>query len=57
MVLVTVSMESGKVQMVELVKVLYNGHEAMLPLPEAAPSFYPWSAFKDFYGKLISETK
>ena len=40
-----------------LVKVLYNGHEAMLPLPEAAPSFYPWSAFKDFYGKLISETK
>ena len=38
-----------------LVKVLYNGHEAMLP--EAAPSFYPWSAFKDFYGKLISEIK
>ena len=40
-----------------LVKVLYNGHEAMLPLPEAAPSFYPWSAFKDFYRKLISEIK
>lgn len=40
-----------------LVKVLYNGHEAMLPLPEAAPSFYPWSAFNDFYGKLVSEIK
>ena len=38
-----------------LVKVLYNGAEASLPLPEAAPSFYTWSDFKSFYGKLISE--
>lgn len=38
-----------------LVKVLYNGVEASLPLPEAAPSFYTWSDFKSFYSKLISE--
>lgn len=38
-----------------LVKVLYNGVEASLPLHEAAPSFYTWSDFKSFYGKLISE--
>lgn len=38
-----------------LVKVLYNGYEAELPLPEAAPSFYSWSTFKEFYGKLIAE--
>lgn len=40
-----------------LIKVLYNGREALLPLPEAAPSFYTWSAFKEFYGKLISEIR
>ena len=38
-----------------LVKVLYNGSEASLPLPEAAPSFYSWSEFKAYYGKLIAE--
>lgn len=38
-----------------LVKVLYNGVEASLPLPEATPSFYTWSDFKSFYSKLISE--
>ncbi len=32
-----------------LVKVLYNGHEASLPIPQAAPSFYSWATFKDYY--------
>ena len=32
-----------------LVKVLYNGREASLPVPQSAPSFYSWSAFKDYY--------
>ena len=32
-----------------LVKVLYNGHEASLPIPQVAPSFYSWTAFKDYY--------
>ncbi len=34
-----------------LVKVLYNGHEASLPIPQVAPSFYSWTAFKEYYGK------
>ena len=33
-----------------LVKVLYNGHEASLPIPQVAPSFYSWTAFKEYYG-------
>ncbi|HBH09721.1 MAG TPA: hypothetical protein DDX40_10025 [Rikenellaceae bacterium] len=32
-----------------LVKVLYNGHEASLPIPQSAPSFYSWTAFKEYY--------
>ena len=32
-----------------LVKVLYNGHEASLPIPQVAPSYYSWTAFKDYY--------
>lgn len=32
-----------------LVKVLYNGREASLPVPQSAPSFYSWKAFKDYY--------
>lgn len=32
-----------------LVKVLFNGHEASLPIPQSAPSFYSWTAFKDYY--------
>ncbi len=36
-----------------LVKVLYNGHEASLPLHEVAPSFYSWNEFKEFYRKLL----
>ena len=32
-----------------LVKVLYNGREASLPIPQSAPSFYSWTAFKDYY--------
>lgn len=32
-----------------LVKVLYNGHEASLPIPQVAPSFYSWASFKDYY--------
>lgn len=32
-----------------LVKVLYNGREASLPIPQVAPSFYSWTAFKDYY--------
>ncbi len=32
-----------------LVKVLYNGREASLPIPQAAPSFYSWTAFKEYY--------
>lgn len=32
-----------------LVKVLYNGHEASLPIPQVAPSFYSWTAFKEYY--------
>lgn len=32
-----------------LVKVLYNGHEASLPIPEVQPSFYSWSAFRTHY--------
>jgi len=31
-----------------LVKVLYNGREASLPIPQAAPSFYSWTVFKDY---------
>ncbi len=34
-----------------LVKVLYNGREASLPIPQAAPSFYSWTAFKEYYGR------
>ncbi len=34
-----------------LVKVLYNGREASLPLPQAAPSFYSWTALQEFYLK------
>ena len=34
-----------------LVKVLYNGHEASLPIPQVAPSFYSWTAFKEYYGR------
>ncbi len=33
-----------------LVKVLYNGREASLPIPQSAPSFYSWTAFKEYYG-------
>ena len=40
-----------------LIKVLYNGHEASLPLAEVAPSYYSWNAFKDFYYKLIEDVK
>ena len=32
-----------------LVKVLFNGHEASLPIPQVAPSFYSWTAIKDYY--------
>ncbi len=32
-----------------LVKVLYNGREASLPIPRSHPSFYSWAAFKDWY--------
>ena len=32
-----------------LVKVLYNGCESSLPIPQVAPSFYSWAAFKDYY--------
>ncbi len=32
-----------------LVKVLYNGREASLPIPQSAPSFYSWKAFKEYY--------
>ncbi len=38
-----------------LVKVLYNGHEASLPIQEVAPSFYSWTEFKDFYLKLLAD--
>ena len=34
-----------------LVKVLYNGREASLPIPQVAPSFYSWTAFKEYFGK------
>jgi len=34
-----------------LVKVLYNGREASLPIPQTAPSFYSWTAFKEYYGR------
>lgn len=40
-----------------LVKVLYNGHEAALPIEEASPSFYSWNTFREFYGRLIAEIK
>lgn len=40
-----------------LIKVLYNGHEASLPLAEVAPSYYSWNAFRDFYYKLIEDVK
>ncbi len=33
-----------------LVKVLFNGREASLPIPQAAPSFYSWTAFREYYG-------
>ncbi len=33
-----------------LVKVLYNGREASLPIPQVAPSLYSWTAFKEYYG-------
>lgn len=36
-----------------LVKVLYNGHEASLPIPQVAPSFYSWTAFKEYYGSSV----
>ena len=36
-----------------LVKVLYNGREASLPLSEAAPSFYRWTEFKAYYQALM----
>lgn len=32
-----------------LVKVLYNGREASLPIPQSHPSFYSWTAIKDWY--------
>lgn len=32
-----------------LVKVLYNGCESSLPIPQVAPSFYSWTAFKEYY--------
>lgn len=32
-----------------LVKILFNGHEASLPIPQSAPSFYSWTAIKDYY--------
>lgn len=32
-----------------LVKVLFNGHEASLPISQVAPSFYSWTAIKDYY--------
>lgn len=38
-----------------LVKVLFNGSEASLPLPEAAPSFYRWTEFKTYYQALMPE--
>ena len=40
-----------------LIKVLYNGHEASLPLAEVAPSYYSWNAFRDFYYKLIEDVE
>lgn len=33
-----------------LVKVLFNGHEASLPISQAYPSFYSWTAFREYYG-------
>jgi len=38
-----------------LVKAIYNGHEASLPLHEVAPSFYSWTEFKEFYRNLLAE--
>ena len=32
-----------------LVKVLFNGREASLPIPQSSPSFYSWTALKDYY--------
>ena len=32
-----------------LVKVLFNGREASLPIPQTYPSFYSWTAFQDYY--------
>ena len=39
-----------------LVKVLYNGHEASLPLPEVKKSFYAWSAFRAHYLTRIEKS-
>lgn len=39
-----------------LLKVLYNGEEASLPLHEVAPSFYSWNDFRTFYLNLIEES-
>ncbi len=32
-----------------LVKVLFNGHEASLPIPQVFPSFYSWTDFVNYY--------
>lgn len=37
-----------------LVKVMYNGKEASLPIEEVAPSFYSWNTFKAYYLGLLS---
>ena len=38
-----------------LFRVLYNGDEASLPLPEVAKGFYRWNDFKAYYGPLVEE--
>jgi len=34
-------------------RLLYNGDEASLPLPEVADGFYRWADFKAYYGPLV----
>lgn len=40
-----------------LLKVLYNGVEASLPVEPAYPSFYSWDSFKSYYLPVIEEAK
>ena len=36
-------------------RLLYNGDEASLPLPEVSEGFYRWADFKAYYGPLVEE--